>query len=267
MNAYRRTQSATRFTAQANAYGRHAGNRGFSSAWLAVLLLAMVTIATTVWVGMGIVAKERWPIRWLDLNGSFQRVSAEQLRVNLAALSNTSFFTLDMQGLQQAAAKNPWVAAVSVKKTWPDTVTVTVEEYVPIAHWNSGYLISSTGHAFATPEADEIQGLPWLSGPQDRLDQVLDAWTKFDARLNLAALDIARLSLDERGAWSMQLSSGTRLHLGRDAANERLERLMKSWPVLVTDAPLPPLRVDLRYTNGFAVLWPEEPADFAGTDY
>ena len=46
----------------------------------------------TAWVSMGIVAKDRWPIRWLEINGNFQRVSAEQLRAGLIPLISSSFF-------------------------------------------------------------------------------------------------------------------------------------------------------------------------------
>jgi cell division protein FtsQ len=241
-------------------------NGGFSSGLLAILLLFAVAVSGVVWVSMGIVAKEQWPIRWLELNGSFQRVSADQMRGSLAPLVNASFFTVDLQQLYETAARKPWVASVSVQKNWPDTVTVTISEHVPIAHWNSGQLISTQGVLFSAPDADEIQGLPWLNGPDERLDLVLDQWTRFNLMLDSAALEIERLTLDERGSWAMQLNNGTRLALGRDQANERLERLMNSWATLLYHRDLPPVRVDLRYTNGFAVRWPKDATDFVGVD-
>jgi cell division protein FtsQ len=236
---------------------------GFSSSVLVVSLLFVLSVAGTIWVSMGIVAKEQWPIRWLEINGSFNRVSADQLRGSLAPLLNSSFFAVDLQKLQEAAARNSWLAAVTVQKRWPDTVVVTIEEHEPIAHWNSGYLISSEGAMFPAPDADEIQGLPWLSGPDERLDQVLENWTKFNLTLDVAGLEIDQLKLDARGAWSMRLDKGTQLNLGRDHAGERLERLMISWRTLLQQHDLPPVRVDLRYSNGFAVNWPGTADGFA----
>ncbi len=84
--------------------------------------------------------------------------------------------------------------------------------------------------------------------------------------LESAGLEIERLVLDQRGSWSMVLDSGTHVELGRDVPVERLERLMASWRRLTRTQPLPPVEVDLRYTNGFAVRWPAEAADFAGND-
>ncbi len=242
------------------------GSRGFASGILVVITLFLMAAAGAVWVSMGIVANDRWPIRWLEVNGDFQRVSAEQLRATISPLIDESFFTIDMQELRDAAGRISWVSAVNVQKNWPDTVTVTIEEFTPVAHWNRGQLISRQGEAFPVPEADEIQGLPWLHGPDERLDDVLRSWSEFSELLDPLGLEISGIRLDPRGAWSMELSNGTHVQLGRDSALERLQRLLASWDSLMLEQSAPPQDVDLRYTNGFAVMWPQ-PADNAkGTD-
>ena len=241
-------------------------SRGCSQALAMIMLLFMLTAAGFVWVSMGIVARDRWPIRWLEINGSFQRVSAEQLRASLSPLITSSFFTIDLQTLRDAANRNSWVAAVQVQKRWPDTVVVKVEEFVPFAHWNRGQLISSRRDAFSVPDADGIQGLPWLNGPQDQLGQVLKNWIKFNDELVSAGMEIQQMTLDQRGSWSMVLNNGTRVQLGRDSAWERLQRLMSGWDALLQGQIAPPRDVDLRYSNGFAVLWPQESGKRVGNE-
>ena len=76
---------------------RYSGNRGFASGVLAVITLFLLAVGGIAWVSMGIVANDRWPIRWLELNGGFQRVSAEQLRASMTPLIDESFFTIDLQ--------------------------------------------------------------------------------------------------------------------------------------------------------------------------
>lgn len=241
-------------------------NRGFASGMLAVAMLFLMSVGGLAWVSFGIVANDRWPIRWLELNGAFQRVSAEQLRATITPVMKENFFTLDLRELNQAAQRISWVSAAQVQKEWPDTVRVTIEEYVPVAHWNRGELISEQGEAFAVLEADEIQGLPWLEGPEDRLDTVLVNWSQFSDSLAPLGLEIMRLKLDRRGAWSMELNNGTRVQLGRDSATERFSRLLASWDTLTRGRLIPPLDVDLRYSNGFAVLWPQSVEHATGTD-
>jgi cell division protein FtsQ len=243
------------------AANRYESNLGYISGMLTLVLLFLLTAAGFAWVSMGIVTNERWPIRWLEINGSFQRVSAEQLRARLASRIGTSFFTVDLLGLHEAASRISWVSAVRVQKQWPDTIRVDVQEYVPVAHWNQGQLISSAGATFAVPEADEIQGLPWLEGPEGRLDEVLTTWVGFDELLLPLGQEVRRLRLDRRGAWSMELSNGTQVALGRDATVERLQRLLASWDTLMRGREVAPADIDLRYSNGFAVLWPQPEDD------
>ncbi len=242
------------------------GHRGFANGMFAVIMLFLLAAGGIGWVCMGIVANDRWPIRWLELNGAFQRVSAEQLRASMTPLIDDSFFTIDLQELGAAARRISWVSSVSIQKNWPDTVTVTIEEFSPIAHWNQGQLISKSGEVFSVPESDEIQGLPWLEGPPERLDEVLRNWSEFSEALVPLGLEIGQLSLDTRGAWSMKLGNGTRIQLGRDFARDRLQRLLNSWDSLMFEQEMPPQDVDLRYTNGIAVLWPQNPDTAKGTD-
>ena len=241
-------------------------NQGFASGALAVIVLFLLAVGGLAWVSLGIVANDRWPIRWLELHGAFQRVSAEQLRGSVTPLIDESFFTINLQELRDAATRISWVSSVHIQKEWPDTVTVTIEEFVPIAHWNRGQLISKRGEAFSVTEADGIQGLPWLQGPQDRLDEVLRSWSEFSELLMPMGLEVSGLKLDSRGAWAMDLSNGTHVQLGRKSARVRLQRLLASWDSLMRDQAAPPQDVDLRYTNGFAVLWPQHLDTAKGTD-
>jgi cell division protein FtsQ len=243
---------------------RRLNNGGFASGALLLTMLFLLTVAGIAWVSMGIVTTERWPIRWLEVSGKFQRVSAEQLRASLSSRVGANFFTVDLQELREAATRISWVSAVRVRKQWPDTLRVEVEEYVPVAHWNRGQLIAATGAAFSVPEADTIQGLPWLSGPDERMDEVLAAWSGINDMLTPLGLEIGQLRLDRRGAWSMELGNGTRVQLGRDATSERLKRLIASWEPLVRRKGQAPMDIDLRYSNGFAVLWPQHSDRNAG---
>ena len=245
----------TRLVNRYAANGR-AGSEGYAGL-LTLLVLFLLTAAGFAWVSMGIVTSERWPIRWLEVHGAFQRVSAEQLRANLASRVGANFFTVDLQGLQEAAQRNAWVSAARVQKQWPDTVRVEIEEYVPEMIPSSSANTNNTGGLFAVPEADELQGLPWLEGPEGRLGEVLETWAGFDGLLLPLGLEIARLKLDGRGAWSLELSNGTRVQLGRESTVERLQRLLASWETLMRQKDVPPVDVDLRYTNGFAVMWPQ----------
>lgn len=221
----------------------------------AVLLLA--ALAGVVWVWFGMVKLDRWPIRWLEVDGGFERVSAEQVRKAAAPLVDESFFAVDPQAIQAVARELPWVNQVVVEKTWPDTIRLTVSEYVPVAHWVDGQLIATNGDTFSVPGAEGIQGLPWLEGPAGSAKRVIEAWLAFNDILQPVGQEIERIMLDPRGAWTLELVQGTTVHIGREDAQLRMERLANAWYPLRDLRGVVPLRVDLRYSNGFAVQWPE----------
>ena len=122
---------------------RH-GIRGFSAGVAVTLVLFFLATAGVAWVYSGMIAQERWPIRWLEIDGAFERVSAEQVRAGLAPLAKGSFFTIDTGLMREQVSGMPWVAVVNVQKSWPDTIQVTVHEYTPVVHWVNGYLLDAS---------------------------------------------------------------------------------------------------------------------------
>jgi len=238
--------------------------RGFSAGVVFTMLLFIFACTGVLWVYTGMIAQERWPIRWLEVDGSFERVSAEQVRAALAPLVSGSFFTVNTRLMRETAADMPWVSSVTAQKTWPDTIHVTVREYTPVAHWVNGHLLDGKGQQFSVPSADELQGLPWLEGPQSQLQLVFENWKKFDDKLELIGQRVERLSLDPRGSWSARLSGGTEIRLGKGDIYKNLDMLVSTWAGLMQGQAIPPVSIDLRYTNGFAVLWPQNNDAIAG---
>lgn len=243
---------------------RHSRSGGFSAGVALIMVLFALACAGAAWVYQGMTTQERWPIRWLEIDGPFERVSAEQLRARLAPLATGSFFTVDIGKLRAAVADTAWVADVKIRKIWPDTIQVTVYEYTPLAHWINGSLVAANGRTFTVASADGIQGLPWLEGPANRLPIVFENWQKIDKELVSIGQHTEKVSLDARGSWSVLLNGGTEVRLGKGDIFKKLDTLVATWGELMKAKALPPISVDLRYTNGFAVLWPTQTKKVAG---
>jgi cell division protein FtsQ len=166
--------------------------------------------------------------------------------------------------MREVTREMPWVSEVAVQKRWPDTVQVNIREFTPVVHWIDGYLLDAAGRPFSVPAANDIQGLPWLESPQAQLNLVFENWKKFDDQLELIGQQVERLSLDPRGSWSARLSGGTEIKLGKGDIFKSLDMLISTWAGLMHGQAVPPVSIDLRYTNGFAVLWPQETNVIAG---
>lgn len=223
--------------------------------------IALTLIALPI-VGVleGWFAASRWPVRYLKVEAEFQHVGAEQIRAAVTPLLGAGFFALDLGAAQKAVAALPWVQRVEARKRWPDTLVLRVYELQPFAHWGQGRLIGRDGRVFAAPGADAIEGLPKLSGPDDRLADVVTFYTQVQKAFAADGMRVAAVDLSERGSWSLTLANGAAVMIGRDHPQERLQRFLLVYPTLMTGRSAGFEYADLRYTNGFAVKWPVPPA-------
>ncbi|MDX1380944.1 MAG: cell division protein FtsQ/DivIB [Xanthomonadales bacterium] len=237
-----------------------ARHQGYGTGVMLTLLLFLLAVGGMSWVYRGMVSHERWPIRWLEVDGEFERVGAEQVRAAVSPLVDESYFTVDLNEVSAAARRLPWVADAMAIKHWPDTVRVEIREHEAVAHWDDGHsdnlMVSRDARLFEVAGAASMQGLPWLAGPTDRHEDVFRQWHAFNDQLEPVGLRVERLELDARGAWTVGLSNGTRVALGRRDASRRLARTVRAWGALVAAEGMAPLRVDARYANGLAVRWP-----------
>lgn len=234
--------------------------RGHRGAALTVMLLALALVgilaAAMLFSGSQLLP-DGWQMRWVKVDGSFRRVSAEQVRAAVATRARGGFFQVDPEAVQEAAERLPWVARAVVRKHWPDTIRVRVLEHEPMARWGTEALINTEGERFRVPEGGAIHGLPVLEGPDGSVSAVVERYLEIRRMLEGRGLDVRRLSLDARGDWRTTLSYGIRVALGSQGVSERLERFAGVYGEHFAARARELEHVDLRYTNGFAVKWRE----------
>ncbi len=221
-------------------------------AWGIALTLVGLPI---VGVLNGWFAATRWPVRKLELRAEYSHVSAEQIRATVEAHLGKGFFAVQLQDVRDAVSRLPWVERVEARKRWPDTLSLTVYERQPFAHWGDARLISRSGDLFEVPGSDSMQGLPQLSGPDARLAEVIAFHAECQREFSGSGLSVQAVDLSTRGSWRLTLSSGALIEIGRVDAMPRLQRFLNVWPRLSAGDAGPPVYIDLRYENGFAMRW------------
>lgn len=226
-------------------------------AWvLAVALVAAPVVAlVNGWVGA-----ERWPLRTLRVHGQFERVDEARLRETVLPHARAGFFAVDLDAARAAVAALPWVERAEVRKRWPDVIEVNVVEHVPFARWGEDKVLSERGLLFPASGIDLPPGLPRLAGPETRTGDVVALYNEALALFGPTGRRVAAVAMDARGSWRLRLADGTEVVVGRSDARPRLARFARVLPGLVAAEPRQLLRADLRYTNGFALVW-GEPAE------
>ena len=100
--------------------------------------------------------------------------------------------------------------------------------------------------------------LPLLEGPDARVADVVALYNEASELFARQSLRVASLALDARGSWSLALSDGSQVVVGKSEARLRLQRFARLLPQLRAQKQTPLARADLRYTNGFALVWKEQ---------
>ena len=190
-----------------------------------------------------------FPLRAVELTAAPQRVSSEQLEKVVREQVSGNFFTVDLESTRQVFEKLPWVRKVSVRRKFPWTLEVEVEEQVALAHWNGKELVNTYGEVFA---GKTDQDLPVFTGQPDSSAQVTQMYGELNAVLQPMKQQISQISLSPRYAWQVKLDNGMVLELGREEMQQRLKRFVMVYPYSLAALARPVSHVDLRYRNGFA---------------
>lgn len=223
------------------------------------LLLVLLIVSLVIWVSMTLMRPDILPIRSVRVEGEFRQLSPDRLEAIVIDTVRGGFFNVNVDVIQKELLKDPWVYQVTVRRNWPDSLTVQVEEQVAIAQWGQQGLINSDGKLFAPETYTYPKGLPVLQGPENTYSQMLAQLKLFQNVLKNTGYEISELTLNNRRAWTAQLTNGPLLILGRKNVSRRVDRItvyMKSGlKKNIQDMEI----IDLRYTNGFAVRWKDNP--------
>ena len=222
---------------------------------LRALVILPAMLATLVGVFFATQALLDRPVKQLRLHGAFQRVTPIQVEAALAPARGRGFLSSDLGELRRRVETLDWVDEVTIARVWPDTLVVRVVEHQAAARWGATGLLNTSGELFTDESRYEFPELPRLAGPRGDERRVASQYLALRGRLAEANLALDTLTMDERGAWQIELISGQEIRLGRRDLQQRVDRFFQVVvPVLAAEMQRVSY-IDLRYTNGFAVGW------------
>ena len=224
--------------------------RGLSFAGLIVIVIVALAGA---WLKMA--DENTLPIRFVKLEGYFENLDTEELKKVMKPYLNTNFFNIDIDEAQNKVEKMAWVDHVSLRRKWPDSLIVEIDEQQPLARWKTSGFVNQRGEWFSATVTDKHASLPELAGPQNAVAIVSREYKQIAEQLKAKQLRADRLLATHRRSWTVSLDNGLVVKLGRLNVQSRLQRFLRIYkPVL--EGQLDKIEgVDMRYTNGFAVRW------------
>ena len=193
------------------------------------------------------------PVTKVRIENQWQHVSEQEIGKLLGSFLGAGFFNFDVEGTKLRLEQHPWIRHAAVKKIWPDTLALNIQEEVAIARWREDQLLNQYGEVFQPPGSDQFASLPALAGPDDKQMQVMEQFRALSQQLFPAGLRVTALSLSPRGNWTLELNGGITVTAGREQVAERLGRFIDFYRSQESAAVATIVSADLRYNNGLAI--------------
>lgn len=204
-------------------------------------------------VAMKITDPETLPIRNVGVVGDFAHLSPVRLQERVGDVVRGGFFSVNVERIQQTLLEEPWIRDVAVKRVWPDRIIVTIREQVAFAQWGNNGLMNDTGEIFYPDPGSFPSGLPLLQGPENSSHNVVEMLEHVREILP-QGLSVQQLVLSDRRSWELKLDAGPRIRLGKTEIIPRIKRFLEYFPVDRLNGAADIEYIDMRYTNGFALL-------------
>jgi hypothetical protein len=146
----------------------------------------------------------------------------------------------------------PWIATPACSASGRTGWCLHGAEHEAIAQWGDNGLVTEDGIVFRPRDGRLPAGWCASTAPTTWRPRWSSA-TGAGIRAGRARADHRSVVRNARGDWTLNLLGGTELYLGTDDIETRFERLLAAYPQV--EAIGIPTRIDLRYSNGFAVRW------------
>ena len=228
--------------------------------WLklgAVVALVMVVLGGVLAGRTMLNNPKNLPISQIDVQGDLKFIKDEEMRKVIEKYTQTNLYLLDAEALEVDLETQPWVRSVTLRKSWPARLVVVVEEQRPLAFWGKERIMNQFGELFTA----ELPGatLPTLYSPEDKGREMAQRFITVNEWLRGLPLELSELTEDASGSWRMKLKGGPEVLIGTEEHERRIARFKVGFQRELASKLGNVRRIDLRYTNGFAVEWRQTP--------
>lgn len=227
-------------------------NNFFKRPWLIFLFLAIVLCFLFVQLAQN---SRLFPIKVVKVDGSYDKVSQENLKAIVQQQVNKGYFAVDISTIQNDVAQLPWVSNVSVTRSWPDMLTLTIKQKQAIAIWDNTALLLKNATLFYPLDTTFPQDIPSFEGPSGQQETVIKMFDAMTKKLTDSRLQITTITLSSEGVWQVTLNHKTVVMLGDNDILDRLERFVDVNRQQFEAKQKMPSYVDMRYNHGLAVKW------------
>lgn len=228
--------------------------------WRPLVLITLLVVFVGI---LSSAARDFWswldqPVREIRLEGAVRHLDKQAIAADLAGHFDAPLFELNLATLREQLIRDPWVHDATISRAWPPALKVDLVEEVPVARWGDKGLLNHQGDIFWPELKPEYRALPRLSGPAHETVRIMEQFHDLNRMFAANGLRLTGLTLEPRGAWTIELGNGVRVVAGREQLIPRLRRFLTVYRLELAERAGQIEQIDIRYTNGVAVRWRSE---------
>ncbi|TNF65172.1 MAG: FtsQ-type POTRA domain-containing protein [Gammaproteobacteria bacterium] len=215
------------------------------------LFICIIIVIVGFWGWFYIHKPGQFPIKTVKIDGTYHYISQSMLKDIVLPQVSKGFFNLDVNKLQNQLAEIPGIQSAGIRRSWPSTVHVTLKEYSAKAYWNKHSIITKNALIFTPKVILNLSELPHFYSNKVHAKLMVSTYNALEtlAKKNAFRIDDLIFTANQ---WSVNLSDGTSIILGSNNPVEQLKKLLKVLADVESNNKQI-VRIDMRYTNGFAV--------------
>ena len=189
------------------------------------------------------------------INGEFNYLSERDVIDLIDENVQTGFLTLNLPDLNRKIVEQDWIRSSSIRRSWPATLIVNIEEEIPVARWGEQQILNNVGDYIDVINKDSVSHLPVIFSQAGDTKEIIKIYQLISELLGPVGLRIDEVESDNAGSWTLTVLSDIKIILGRDQLVEKLQRLQSVWLAELSSQEKNINVIDLRYPNGLAVKW------------
>jgi cell division protein FtsQ len=219
------------------------------------LVLLTLVIAVVMWLWGRMQNPNAYPLQHVKISTNGQYIQKSVIKNTILNNVHGGFFSLDVKQLKNSLLDNPWIQDVSIRRVWPSSLYVKIDERQPLARWGANGVLAVDGDVFYPNVKTIPLQLPEIDAPMPAKDSVMSLYAEFNQFLKPLDLSIAKLVITQRLAWTVLLSNGVYLNLCRDNVADRFASFVALYPKLIAGKAQDVVSVNLCYPQGLAIRW------------